>query len=209
MIRATRAQLIFALLTLVMLVVMTLSTITTSRVSEKFNKILTASDASTPSITFASREAIGYVAMAERWMGGTVPKLEVESARVLLAKRLNTINNLSGTSISSLVSPSSLQALKTADAVIQKSPQGLLPIQLQVKTHAAINPSLKKITDLSGQLFISFQKDIGVQFRLAVSERQKLLTRNLLITYLFLLMLIILILWVGVTFSARTKSIQR
>jgi len=208
MMRLKRAQLILALLTLVMLVVMTLSTITTSRVSEKFNKILTVADASSPSITFASREALGYVAAADDWLLGAVPKREVENARALLAKRLNTFNKLSGTSISSLASASSLQALKTMDVVIQKSPQGLLPARLQVTTHAAIDPSLKNITDLAGQLFISFQRDNEVQLRLVISERQKLLTRNLLIVYLFLVMLLILIVWVSVTFSARYKSIQ-
>ncbi|MDP1851551.1 MAG: response regulator [Candidatus Planktophila sp.] len=208
MIRFKRAQLILAILTVVMLVVMTLSMLSTSRVPAKINKIFSEAGASSSSIIFAQREALGYVAIAKRWLRGNVSKREVEDARVLLAKRLNTFNNLSGTSVSNLVSPSSFQALKTADVVIQKSPNGFLPLQLQVTTHAAITPSLKNITGIATELFISFQKEMEVQFKLATSGRQKTLTRNLLIVYLFLLMLLILIIWVGVTFSAGYKSIK-
>jgi len=206
--RLKPAQLIFALLTLVMFVAMTFTSITTFHVSETNNKILTAADTSLPTITSASQEALAYVAIVEQWFSGNIPKSEVESARGLLAKDLNAFNNLSGTSVSSLAQPSSLQALKTVDAVIQKSSQGLLPIPLQAKTHAAIDSKLKNITTLASELYISFQKEIDTQLRLAVSGRQRTLTRNELILDLFLLMLLILILWVGITFSRQYKSTQ-
>ncbi len=208
MIALKRGQKILALLTLIMFVVMSISTFAASRASPKYKEILAAATASSPSITFVSRETFGYVEVVKQWIYGRVPKSQVESARALLAKRLDAFNNVSGRSIRNLAEPSSLQALKSADAVIQKSPQGLLPPQLQVTTYTAINPSLKIIANLASEFRIAFLKGVENQLQLARLERQKTLTQDLWILYLFILMLVILIVWVGVTFSAQSKSIQ-
>ena len=208
MIGLRRGQKILALLTLIMFVVMSISTFAASQTSPKYKEILAAATASSPTITFVTRETHDYVQVLKQWISGTVPKSQVESARLLLESRLNRLNNVSGRSIRSLAKPSSLQALKSADAVVQKSPQGLLSPQLQVTTRSAINPSLKILVNLTSEFRIAFLKGVETQLQLARLERQKTLTQNLWILYLFILMLVILIVWVGITFSARLKSIQ-
>ena len=205
--RLTRGQIFLALLTLFVLVVITITTFNGSQVSSKQGEILTAAETSSASIIFAQREALEYVVEIENWIAGSLPRSAVESARALLAKRLNTFDS-SGTSISSLLDPLFLKALRASDAVIQKSPQGLLPIRMQATTKDEIAPIVENIVNLAAELVISFQKATDVKLRYVTSQRAKISTRNQLIRYLFLLMLLILVFWVGINFSARYKYIQ-
>jgi signal transduction histidine kinase len=206
-VRLTRGQIFLAELTLVVLVAMTFSTFTTSQVSSKQGEILTAAETSSESIIFAQREALVYTVEIEQWIGGSVPRRDVESARASLAKRLNTFDS-SGTAVGRLVNPLFSQALKASDAVIQKSPQGFLPIRLRAVTEKEIAPIVENIVNFAAELVISFQKAIDVKLRLVTLERAKITTRNLLLRYLLLLMTLILVFWVGITFSVRYKSIQ-
>ena len=208
MIGLRRAQKILGLFTLLMLGVLLFSTFKISSSPSKYIDALEASNASTVSITLASRDALGLVEMAGRWARGNVPKSEVQIAQAELTKRLETFNYLSGQPISSLLKLSSLQALRNTAAVIQESPKGILPIQLQAKTQVALDQSLNGISILAGELIISFEEDLTNQLRAAISVRQKSLTQNLQVTLLFLLMALTLIVWVGATFSRQYKSIQ-
>ena len=206
-VRLTRGQIFLAQLTLVVLAVMTFSTFTASHVSAKQGEILTAAETSSASIIFAQREALVYTVEIEQWIRGSLPRQDVERTRVLLAKRLNTFDS-SGTSVGSLANPLFLQALKAADTVIQKSPQGFLPIRLRATTEDEIAPIVENIVNFAAELVISFQKAIDVKLRLVTLERANITTRNLLLRYLLLLLTLILVFWVGITFSARYKSIQ-
>lgn len=208
MIALRRGQKILALLTLIMFVVMAISTFAASQASPKYKEILDAATAASPLINGVSQETFMYSHVVEDWISGAVPKSQVENARALLAKRLDAFNNVSGRTISNLAKPSSLQALKSIDAVVQRSPQGLLPPQLKVSTETAINPSLKIVDNLASEFRIAFLEGVESQLQLARLERQKILTYDLWILYLFLLMLVILSVWVGVTFSRQYKSTQ-
>ena len=205
--RLTRGQIFFAQLTLLVLVVMTFSTFNGSNVSSKHGEILDAAETSSESIIFAQREALVYIVEIDQWIRGSLPRRAVESTRALLAKRLNAFDS-SGTSVSSLVNPRFLQELKAADAVIDKSPQGFLPIQLRGQTKDEMAPIVGNIANYAAELVISFQKSIDDKLRLVTLKRAKITTRNLLLRYLFLLMTLILFFWVGITFSARYKHIQ-
>ena len=205
--RLTRGQILFAQMTLLVLVAMTFSTFNASNVSSKHSRILDAAETSSESIIFAQREALVYTVEINQWVGGRMPKKSVESIRALLAKRLNAFDS-SGTSVSSRVNPLFLRNLKAADAVVEKSPPGLLPVQLRATTQKELRPIVENIANFAAELVISFQKSIDVQLRLVTLARAKITTRNLLLRYLFLVMALILFFWVGITFSTRYKQIQ-
>ena len=205
--RLMRGQKFFALLTLLVLVAMTFSTFNASQVSAQHSEILTAAEKSSVSIISAQREALEYTVVIEQWIMSASPRSDVEAARDLLSKHLDTLDS-SGRSIYNLVDPLFIQALQAIDDVIQRSPQGVLPIQLQAMTHAEIAPSSEKIIKFAADLVVSFQREIEVKLRAVVEERETSTIRNLWLRYLLLLMILILISWVGATFSARYKSIQ-
>ena len=205
--RLMRGQKLFTLLTLLMLVAMTFSTFNTSNVSEQHSQILTAAEKSTVSVISVQREAIEYVDEIKQWIRGDLPRSGVEAARDLLSKNMDALD-ASGRPISSLVDPLFIQALKVIDEVIQRSPQGVLPIQFQEMVRAQIAPSSEKVKHFAADLVVSFQRDIEVKLRAVVVEREKITIRNLWLRYLLLLMLLILISWIGATFSARNKSFQ-
>lgn len=206
-IRLTRGQILFAQLTLLVLVAMTISTFNGSNVSSKHSEILDAAEVSSESIIFAQREALVFVVEIDQWMGGRLPRSTVGSTRALLGNRLNAFDS-SGTAISSLVNPLFLQNLKAADAVIQKSPQGFLPIQMRGTINEQMTPIVENISNFAAELVISFQKSIDAKLRMVTLARAKITTRNLFLRYLFLLMTFILLFWVGITFLARYKYIQ-
>ena len=203
----TRRQIFLVQITLLVLVAMTLSTFNTSHVSAKYGAILTEAETSSASIILAQREAIQYTGKIQQWVAGFSLRSEVESAEASLAERLNTFDSR-GVRIRSLVDPLLLQALKASDAVIQKSPQGLLPIQLRATTGADIAPSVVSIVNSAAELVISFQKAIDAKLRLVTAERAKITMRNLLLRYLLLILTWILVIWVSITFAARYKFIQ-
>lgn len=208
MIGLRRAQKILGLLTLLMLAVLLFSTSKISSSPSKYIEVLEASKSSTVAVTLTSRDALGLVEMAGRWIRGNVPKSEVEKVQAELTKRLETFNNLSGQPISGLLELSSLQALRNTNAVIQDSPKGILPIQLRNKTQLALNQSLNGISILAEELITSFGEDLNKQVRAAISVSQNALTRNFQVTLLFLLMVFTLIIWVGATMSFQYKSLQ-
>jgi signal transduction histidine kinase len=203
----TRRQIFLVQLTLLVLLVMTLSTFTTSQVASKYGKILTEAETASASIILAQRDSLEYTGQIQHWVSGHSLRSEVESAGALLAKRLNTFDSR-GVRIRSLVDPSFLQALKASDAVIQKSPQGLLPPQLRATTGAEIAPIVGNIVNSAAELVIFFQKAIDAKLRLVTSQRAKITMRNLLLRYLLLILTWILVIWVSITFAARYKSIQ-
>ena len=205
--RLLRGQKFLALLTVLVLVAMTFSTFNAPQVSAQHSEILNAAEKSSRTIISAQGEALEYKVAIKQWLKGASPKSDVEAARALLSKHLEALDS-NGRSVSSLVDPSFLQALKAMDGVIQRSPQGVLPIHLQEMTRAEITPSCDKFVKLASQLVISFQSDIEVKLRAVIVEREKITIRNLWLSYLLLLMIFILISWVGATFSARYKSIQ-
>ena len=203
----TRRQIFLVQITLLVLVAMTLSTFNTSHVAAKYGAILTEAETSSASIILAQREAIQYTGKIQQWVAGFSLRSEVESAEASLAERLNTFDSR-GVRIRSLVDPLLLQALKASDAVIQKSPQGLLPTQLRATTGAEIAPSVVSIVNSAAELVISFQKAIDAKLRLVTVERAKITMRNLLLRYLLLILTWILVIWVSITFAARYKFIQ-
>ena len=202
-----RGQKLFVFLTLLVLVAMTFSTFNASQVSAQHSEILRAAEKSSVSIITAQREALEYIVELKQWTRGASPRSAVETARAVLSKHLSALDS-SGRAISSLVDPLFVQALKAVDDVIQRSPQGVLPIQLQEITRAEIASNSEKIINFTADLVISFQRDIEVKLRAVIVEREKITIRNLWLRYLVLLMILILISWVGATFSARNKSIQ-
>ena len=202
-----RGQKLLAFLTLLVLVAMTFSTFNASKVSAQHSDILTAAEKSSVSIISAQREALEYIVELKQWTRGASPRSDVEAARALLTKHLSALDS-SGRAISSLVDPLFIQALKAIDDVIQRSPQGVLPIQLQEMTRAEMASSSEKIINFTADLVLSFQRDIEVKLRTVIVEREKITIRNLWLRYLLLLLILILISWIGATFSTRNKSIQ-
>ncbi len=200
-------QKFFALLTLLVLVAMTFSTFNASQVSAKYSVILTAAEKSSGSIISAQQKVLEYTVEIKQWSKGALLRSDVEAARDLFTKHLYALDSSEMVG-SGLIDPLFLQALKEIDVIIQRSPQGTLPIQLQDITRAQTDPILEKIIDFSAQLVTSFQRNIEVKLREVAMEREKITTRNLWLRYLLLLMIFILISWVGASFSARYKSIQ-
>ncbi|MDP1850986.1 MAG: HAMP domain-containing sensor histidine kinase [Candidatus Planktophila sp.] len=200
-------QKLFAFLTLLVLIAMTFSTFNASQVSAKQSVILTAAEKSSDSIISTQREALEYIVEIKQWSQGALPKSSVEASRDILTKHLYATDS-NGMTLSGLVDPLFLQALKEIDVIIQRSPQGFLTDQIQASTRAQIEPISEKIAEFATQLVISFQRNIEVKLREVTMEREKITTRNLWLRFLLLFMIFILISWVGASFSARYKSIQ-
>ena len=203
----TLGQKLLALLTVLVLLVMTYSTFNGSTVSAKHSQILDAAEVSSESIILIQREALVYIVEVDQWIDGRATMSTVERTRALLAKRLNAFDT-SGTSIRNQINPRFLQNITAADAVIQKLPQGYLPIQMRGTIKEQLTPIVENISNFAAELVISFQKSIEVKLRLVSVERAKISTRNLFLRYLFLLMTLILLFWVGNTFAARYRHIQ-
>ena len=111
--------------------------------------------------------------------------------------------------MSSLVNPEFLGALNTTDAVIENSPQGILSFQLQKGTKAIIAPEIRQVSNFSKELVISYQRNIEVNLRAILAQRESFTAKILVIRYTFLIMLLILIFWISLTLTAQYKFTQK
>lgn len=204
----SRGQIFLAGLTLAVLVALTILTFNASHVSAKQSAILNEAQDSTPLIIDVQHDALSYVIEVENWLRGRDSGGDVQSARGLLTKSLGILNS-AGISMSGLVNPEFLRALYTADAAIQKSPSGLLPLQLRERSKATIAPEIRRVSNYSKELVISFQRNIEVSLLAVTAERDSFTAKILVIRFAFLIMLLILISWISLTLSAQFKFTQK
>jgi len=123
--RLNFGQAVLAGLCTIILIALSVSTYQASRTSFREASVLSKAEAPAASLIFTQRESLVYAARVGEWLGGTIPRREVQIARALLAQRLNVItydNHTTGEQ----ATPEYISALKSLDTIVDSAPTGIL-----------------------------------------------------------------------------------
>jgi signal transduction histidine kinase len=180
----SRGQKFLALLAIALLITLGLSTIRASNEAIKASTLLSNIETPAASIIFTQRETLVYATRLAQWSNGGTSRRNVQIARNLLSQRLSVIDS-SGKSMGERANSEYWSALKAADAIIKKSPAGVLPERFHTPVSAEMTPVIDRILASSRDLIVSYQKSVDAAM-LKNSNRAAALNRlNLTLFYLF------------------------
>jgi signal transduction histidine kinase len=183
--RISRGQKFLAIIAVLILVALGVSTVRASNEAIKASNILSDIETPAASIIFTQRETLVYATRLAQWSNGGTTRRNVQISRNLLAQRLSVIDS-SGKSMGERAGDEYWSALKDADAIIVKSPSGVLSERFHTPVSAEMTPVIDRILASSRDLIVSYQKSVDAQM-LENSQRAATLNRlNLTLFYLFI-----------------------
>jgi len=200
-------QVALSYLVLIVLVILSYSTFSASRSSSNQRQILTNAEAPAASIIFTQRETLVYTTKLAEWTNGNLTRREVQIARALLAQRLAVIDS-TGSSVGSRANPKFFDDLRLADEIVQKAPADFLPSDVHAEIGLKIHPIIDDIMENARELIVSYQQSVDQQTNALIVTHQKLARDNLLLLYLFIILMAILVAWVSVTFTRQYRRVR-
>lgn len=182
----SRGQKFLAIFAVLILIALGISTVRASNEAIKASDLLSDIETPAASIIFTQRETLVYATRLAQWSNGGTTRRNVQIARNLLAQRLSVIDS-SGKSMGQRADEEYWSALQEADAIIVKSPSGVLPEQFHSSVSAEMTPVIDRILASSRELIVSYQKSVDSQM-LKNSKRAAALNQiNLTLFYLLIL----------------------
>ena len=202
--KVSRSQKFLVAIILANLVVLSAFMISSSRFAASETKIFSSAQSTATSIIFTQRESLAYTIRYSEWLGGLLPKRDVEIARAFLAQRLNVIN-ADGTSTGQRAAPEYVAALKLSDSILASAPDGILPEKMHTKLVASVGDFINQMLGQSRQMVVSYQQELDANILLSAQKR----SRNTLINLWLLISLIILtsifLIMGGIAFRSQFK----
>jgi signal transduction histidine kinase len=182
----SRGQKFLAIIAVLILIALGVSTVRASHEAIKASDLLSDIETPAASIIFTQRETLVYATRLAQWSNGGTTRRNVQISRNLLAQRLSVVDS-SGKSMGERAGDEYWSALKEADAIIVKSPSGVLPERYHTPVSAEMTPVIDRILASSRELIVSYQKSVDAQM-LKNSERAATLNQiNLTLFYLLIL----------------------
>ena len=179
------------------LIALSISTFDSSKTAFREATVLGKAEAPAASLIFTQRESLVYAARVGEWLGGTIPRREVQIARALLAQRLNVIDS-DGYTTGQRATPAYLSSLKSLDFLIDSAPVGVLTENYQHDLFTKVHPYLDNFIASSRDVVVQYQQAIDLQLNQDAKNRASSSQRNLFLLYGLILLAGILIGWVGI-----------
>jgi two-component system phosphate regulon sensor histidine kinase PhoR len=197
-------QLILAGFSALLLIALTISTFTATRTAFKEASVLGEAEAPAASLIITQRESLVYAARVGEWIGGTIPRRDVQISRALLAQRLNVVD-YSGSSTGKRAKPTFISSLKSLDQIVDNAPSGLLGETSQHKVFLLVNPLLDQFISDARDLVVQYQQAIDIQLNLVAKNRSQSSQRNLILVYSLVASTGILLTWFGATLLRQNR----
>ncbi len=184
--RVSKFQYLFAFIAIIALAALGLSSVLESRSAGTRTKIL--SDIETPAATiiFSQRETLVYATKLALWSNGGTTRREVQISRNLLAQRLAVVDS-SGKSMGERANGAYWRALRSADAIVDAAPMGILPESIHKETSSRLIPVIDAIVAEARTLVVSYQKSVDREMEVAARDAARRDSLNLLLLYLFII----------------------
>ena len=161
-------------------------------------------EAPAASLIITQRESLVYAARVGEWIGGTIPRREVQISRALLAQRLNVVD-YSGSSTGKRAKPTFISSLKSLDQIVDNAPSGLLGETSQHKVFLLVKPLLDQFISDARDLVVQYQQAIDIQLNLVAKNRSQSSQRNLFLVYGLVASTGILLTWFGATLLRQNR----
>ena len=204
----SRGQKFLAFIAVLILIALGISTVRASNEAIKASDLLSDIETPAASIIFTQRETLVYATRLAQWSNGGTTRRNVQISRNLLAQRLSVVDS-SGKSMGERAGDEYWSALKEADAIIVKSPSGVLPERFHTPVSAEMTPVIDRILASSRELIVSYQKSVDAQM-LKNSERAATLNQiNLTLFYLLILVGALLLILTSRSNFRMLKKIRR
>jgi two-component system phosphate regulon sensor histidine kinase PhoR len=197
-------QLILAGFSALLLIALTISTFTATRTAFKEASVLGEAEAPAASLIITQRESLVYAARVGEWIGGTIPRRDVQISRALLAQRLNVVD-YSGSSTGKRAKPTFISSLKSLDQIVDNAPSGLLGETSQHKVFLLVKPLLDQFISDARDLVVQYQQAIDIQLNLVAKNRSQSSQRNLILVYSLVASTGILLTWFGATLLRQNR----
>jgi signal transduction histidine kinase len=183
--RVSKLQYLFATIALISLISLGISSLIESRSTESRSKILSNIETPAATIIFSQRETLVYATKLALWSNGGTTRREVQIARNLLAQRLAVVDS-SGKSMGERANSSYWKALKSADAIVNAAPMGILPESVHRETNKVLLPVIDAIVAEARNLVVSYQKSVDREMAEGARKTAERDSFNLLLLYLFI-----------------------
>ena len=197
-------QLILAGCSALLLIALTISTFTATRTAFKEASVLGEAEAPAASLIITQRESLVYAARVGEWIGGTIPRRDVQISRALLAQRLNVVD-YSGSSTGKRAKPTFISSLKSLDQIVDNAPSGLLGETSQHKVFLLVKPLLDQFISDARDLVVQYQQAIDIQLNRVAKNRSQSSQRNLFLVYGLVASTGILLTWFGATLLRQNR----
>ena len=197
-------QLILAGCSAILLIALTISTFTATRTAFKEASVLGEAEAPAASLIITQRESLVYAARVGEWIGGTIPRRDVQISRALLAQRLNVVD-YSGSSTGKRAKPTFISSLKSLDQIVDNAPSGLLGETSQHRVFLLVKPLLDQFISDARDLVVQYQQAIDIQLNLVAKNRSQSSQRNLFLVYGLVASTGILLTWFGATLLRQNR----
>ena len=197
-------QLILAGCSALLLIALTISTFTATRTAFKEASVLGEAEAPAASLIITQRESLVYAARVGEWIGGTIPRRDVQISRALLAQRLNVVD-YSGSSTGKRAKPTFISSLKSLDQIVDNAPSGLLSETSQHKVFLLVKPLLDQFISDARDLVVQYQQAIDIQLNRVAKNRSQSSQRNLFLVYGLVASTGILLTWFGATLLRQNR----
>ncbi len=182
--------------------------ISSSRFASEETRVFSSAQSTATSIIFTQRESLAYTIRYSEWLGGLIPKRDVEIARAFLAQRLNVIN-ADGTSTGQRAAPEFVNALKLSDQILASAPSGLLPENLHAALEAKAGDFIDQMLAQSRTMVVNYQQELDSHIRLSAEKRSHKTLINLWLLLALILLTSIFLISGGISFRNQYRLASR
>jgi len=176
--------------------------VSSSRFSTTETNVFSSAQSTSTSVVFTQRETLAFTTKFAQWLGGQLPKRDVEISRAFLAQRLSVVNN-DGLTTGQLADPDFLKFLKASDAILERAPDGILPQGLRTQVATQVNEVIDGLLLNSRQLTVTYQQRLDAQLLKSTQNRSRNTLYNLLALICFLILGSASVMWGFFTFKAQ------
>ena len=182
-----------------------------SRFSAAETRVFSLAQSTSTSVVFTQRESLAFTTKFAQWVGGQIPKRDVQIAKAFLAQRLSVVNT-DGQTTGELAEPEFIELLEKSDEILVQAPDGILPIALRPQVAAKSADLIEGLLFQSRLMTVTYQQKLDDQLLKSTEVRSKNTLKALSALISLITLTSIFLLWGLYTFRiqyiAAKKKLQ-
>lgn len=204
----SRGEKVLLVAVFVNLIILSSFILSSSKSSTELSKTFSSAHSTSKAIIFTERETLAFAVKYSEWLGGQIPKRDVQIAKALLAQRLSVVNE-DGTSTGERVYPTFLNLLAESDSILGQAPDGILQEESRQELGENAYRLVDEIVFVSRQMTFSYQQELDAQVLDLSQFNKKNTFNNLLSLISFIVLTTVLLIWGISTFRIQYRLAKK